>query len=158
VDVFGYAGASAPTRFMPFARHRSVADSVGFAERCEAVWIAGAAYPWAVLEKATGRFLGVIELRLSPPRADFGYIFREDSWGQGFATEAASAVVGWAIAQPSIFRVWATCHPDNSASAAVLRKVGFIHEATLENWEARPQLNERAGPSHCYAVAKRSAD
>jgi RimJ/RimL family protein N-acetyltransferase len=93
----------------------------------------------------------VIELRLSPPKADFGYIFGEASWGRGFATEAVCTVVAWAIAQPPIFRVWATCHPDNAASAAVLRKAGLSHEATLENWEARPQLGELAGPSHFYA-------
>jgi RimJ/RimL family protein N-acetyltransferase len=63
-------------------------------------------------------------------------------------------VVAWAIAQPAIFRVWATCHPDNAASASVLRKAGLSHEARLVNWEARSQLGEVAGPSDCYALIK----
>ena len=150
-DIFGYASAVPSTRFMPFPRHCNIAASLAFAERCESQWASGASFPWAVIEKASGRFLGVIELRLSPPKADFGYIFGEASWGRGFATEAVCTVVAWAIAQPPIFRVWATCHPDNAASAAVLRKAGLSHEATLENWEARPQLGELAGPSHFYA-------
>lgn len=151
-----YAGEVAPTRFMPFLRHRDVDDSAAFAERCENCWSSGAAFPWAIIERASGRFMGVIELRLSPPKADFGYILGEPFWGQGFATEAASTVVAWAIAQPAISRVWATCHPDNAASAAVLRKAGLSHEARLANWEARPQLGETAGPSDCYALTRLS--
>lgn len=146
-----YAGEPSPTRFMPFERHRDIADSVAFAERCESCWQSGSAFPWAVTETSSGQFLGV---RLSPPKADFGYILGEPFWGRGFATEAASAVVAWAIAQPSIFRVWATCHPNNTASAAVLRKAGLRHEAALANWETRPQLDEIAGPSDCYALTK----
>jgi RimJ/RimL family protein N-acetyltransferase len=149
-----YAGQDAPTRFMTFATHRDVADSLAFAERCEACWASGAAFPWAVTDKDAGTLMGVLELRLAPPKADFGYIFGEAFWGQGLASEAARAVVAWTIAQPAIFRVWATCHPGNAASAGVLRRAGLSHEARLTNWETRPQLGEVAGPSDCYALIK----
>nr|WP_295110074.1 GNAT family N-acetyltransferase [uncultured Caulobacter sp.] len=149
-----YAAEAAPTRFMPFVRHRDENDSLAFAQRCEDCWTSSSAFPWAIIEKISGRFMGVIELRLSPPKADFGYILGEPFWGRGFATEAASTVVAWAIAQHGIFRVWATCHPDNAASAAVLRKVGLAHEAKLANWEGRPQLSETVGPSDCYALTR----
>lgn len=149
-----YAGQAAPTLFMPFERHRDIAESVAFAARCEDCWKSGSAFPWAVIEKVSEKLIGVLELRLTPPKADFGYIFGEPFWGQGFASEAASVVVAWAIAQPAVFRVWATCHPGNAASAAVLRKAGLRYEATLANWEARPQLGEIAGPSDCYALIR----
>lgn len=152
--ILQYAGAIAPTYFMPFQRHRDIADSLAFAKRCEECWTSGSAFAWAIVERMSGDFLGVLELRLAPPKADFGYILAEACWGKGFATEAASAVVSWAIAQPPILRVWATCHPNNAASAAVLRKAGLSYETTLANWEARPQLDEAAGPSHCYALTR----
>jgi len=60
-------------------------------------------------------------------------------------------VVDWAYAQPEIFRVWATCHPDNLASIRVLEKAGLLQEGRLENWEARPQLGLLAGPSLVFA-------
>lgn len=126
-----YAGEAAPTLFMNFERHRDIAESLAFAERCEESWKSGSAFPWIVTEKSSGKLAGALELRLRPPKAEFGYIFGEPFWGRGLASEAASAVVAWAIAQPAIFRVWATCHPDNAASAAVLRKAGLAHEATL---------------------------
>lgn len=153
-----YAGEAEPTLFMTFKRHRNVAESMAFAERCEECWKSGLAFPWAVIEKNSGKLAGVLELRLSPPKADFGYIFGEPFWGHGFASEAASVVVAWAIAQPTIFRVWATCHPSNAASTAVLRKAGLNYEATLANWESRPQLGEIAGPSDCYALTKPQAN
>ncbi|WP_292227545.1 GNAT family N-acetyltransferase [Brevundimonas sp.] len=154
-DIFHlYAGKALPTHFMPFKTHGDVSESRAFAMRCQDCWRSGAAFPWAVTERATGRVLGNVELKLSPPQASIGYIFGEAFWGQGFASEAACAVVEWAIAQPEIYRVWATCHPDNLGSAAVLRKAGLDHEATLANWEARPQLGEVAGPSHMYARIK----
>jgi RimJ/RimL family protein N-acetyltransferase len=72
-----YAGEIAPTRFMTFATHRDVADSLAFAARCEACWASGVAFPWAVTDKDAGTLMGVLELRLAPPKADFGYIFGE---------------------------------------------------------------------------------
>lgn len=152
-----YAGKALPTYFMPFRTHQHLAESIAFAVRCQDCWRSGAAFPWAVIETASGRMLGNVELKLSPPQASIGYIFGDAFWGQGFASEAASAVIAWAIAQPEIYRVWATCHPDNLGSAAVLRKAGLRHEATLANWEARPQLGEVAGPSHMYALIKQTA-
>ena len=149
-----YASRELPTRFMPFMRHQGVEDSHAFAQRCVDAWTLGSAFPWAVTHKETWHLMGVIELRLQPPKADFGFILGEAYWRQGIATEAARAVVDWAKAQRSIFRVWATCHPENVASAAVLRKAGLSFEAALTNWEARPQLKEKAGTSHCYALSK----
>ena len=114
-------------------------------------WLSGSAFPWAITRKGEDGLVGVIELRLSVPKADFGYILNERVWGAGVASEAATVVADWALAQPGIFRIWATCHPDNAASAQVLKKAGLQLEATLANWEARPQLNEAAGASLSFA-------
>lgn len=146
-----YASCEAATRFMPFERHRQLSESLDFAERCARCWQDGSAYPWAITHATSGQFIGVIEIRLSPPTADFGYIIGEAFWGKGYTTEAARAVVDWARTLPDIHRIWATCHPDNHASAAVLRKAGLSFEAELPNWESRPQLGEVAGPSLLFS-------
>jgi [ribosomal protein S5]-alanine N-acetyltransferase len=86
---------------------------------------------------------------------DFGYILCRNNWGQGFATEAASCVVRRALALPPIFRVWATCHPANLASARVLEKSGLTYEGRLARWEPRPNLGEDAGDSLVYAATWR---
>ena len=150
----GYASREISTRFMNFARHESLAESEAWAARCVDCWNDGSAFPWTLKQRHTGAYIGNLELRVAPPKADFGYAICEDAWGQGYATEAASAVVRWALQQPEIFRVWATCHPENAASARVLEKSGLRFEACLANWEARPQLGELAGDSLAYVVTK----
>jgi [ribosomal protein S5]-alanine N-acetyltransferase len=153
--IFRYASDAQATRFMVFATHRDIAEARAFAQRCERCWQDGSAFPWAIMHGAD--FVGAIELRLRPPKADFGYILCRAFWGRGFASEAARAIVGWAMAQPAIFRVWATCHPDNVASARVLEKSGLRREARLAAWEPRPNLGEPAGDSLVYALTRACA-
>ena len=153
-DIFRYASDPEATRFMTFARQHTIAEAESFARRCAQCWQDGSAFPWRISERATGAFIGAIELRLKPPKADFGYILCPPHWRRGFASEAATAVVAWAMAQPEIFRVWATCHPDNIASARVLEKSGLSREGRLACWEPRPNLGEPAGDSLVYAATR----
>lgn len=152
--IFAYASDVENTRFMVFPRHRELADAETYARRCVACWQDGSAFPWAIVDRATGDLIGAIELRIRPPKADFGYILRRAFWRQGLMSEAAGAVVAWAIAQPSIHRVWATCAPDNVASARVLEKAGLGREARLACWEPRPNLGQPAGDSLVYALTR----
>jgi RimJ/RimL family protein N-acetyltransferase len=151
---FGYASSKDATRFMDWPRHTQLEQSVAFVAYCAQAWKIGSAFPWAVLKHSTGEFIGCLELRLAPPKADFGYIYCERFWRQGFGAEAAAAVVDWAFAQPEIFRVWAACSPDNFGSARVLEKAGLTLEARLENWSPRPQLGLLASPSLVFAKTK----
>ena len=56
---------------------------------------------------------------------DLGFRLARPYWGQGFATEAASAWVRLAFERLGIDRLTAFTHPSNVASVGVLRKVGF---------------------------------
>lgn len=51
--------------------------------------------------------------------------------GEGLATEAAAAVAKVAFESHEVDRVEIHCSPANVASAAIPRKLGFTHEATL---------------------------
>jgi RimJ/RimL family protein N-acetyltransferase len=153
-DIWRYASDPLATRFVIFPTHRELAESAAFARRCADCWTNGSSFPWAMVERASGDFVGAIELRLTPPKADFGYILCRAHWGKGFAGEAACAVVAWAIAQPAIHRVWTTVAPDNAASARVLEKAGLRLEARLAAWAARPNNGEVAGDSLVYALTR----
>ncbi len=63
--------------------------------------------------------------------ASLGYCFARAAWGQGYATEAAAALVGWAFDELSLNRVQAETDTRNVASARVLEKLGFVREGTL---------------------------
>ena len=56
---------------------------------------------------------------------ELGYGINPAYHNRGYATEAAQALVAWALEQPTVRRVTAECLEDNWASVRVLEKVGF---------------------------------
>lgn len=75
-----------------------------------------------------GRFIG--RAGLAPfertNEIELGFMLKQDMWGQGLATEAASAVARWAFTNLQIDQVIAFTHPENTASQRVLTKVGML--------------------------------
>jgi RimJ/RimL family protein N-acetyltransferase len=63
---------------------------------------------------------------------ELAYELLRRAWGQGYATEAAQAVLGWAAAS-GFGRVWATVWDWNAASRAVLAKLGFTETSRNES-------------------------
>jgi RimJ/RimL family protein N-acetyltransferase len=59
---------------------------------------------------------------------DLGFAFLPGFRRQGYALEAASAVLGWARDSRGIRRCLAIATPDNAASLALLARLGFHHE------------------------------
>jgi RimJ/RimL family protein N-acetyltransferase len=62
-------------------------------------------------------------------RAEIGYTVFTPYRGQGYAKEAASALVEWAFSQGES-EVYASVAPGNAPSLAVVRGVGFIETGT----------------------------
>lgn len=60
-------------------------------------------------------------------RMELGYWIGRPFWGRGYATEAASAALGWARAEWRRNVVWAGHFADNRASGQVLCKAGFLY-------------------------------
>lgn len=88
-----------------------------------------------VIERASdGEFLGWVTFNSWNPdfrSASLGYSLTQSAWGQGYATEAARAVLGWAFDAFDLNRVQAETDTRNVASARVLEKLGFQREGTL---------------------------
>ncbi len=74
---------------------------------------------------------------------EVGYGTITEFQGQGYATEAVSALTAWALSQPEISRVFAEALPDNVPSVRVLQKAGFAEagpgaEEGTRRFEAPP--------------------
>ncbi|GIM70110.1 N-acetyltransferase [Winogradskya consettensis] len=86
----------------------------------------------AVERKATKDVIGYCGLfdggRGTPEEPDLAFELLRRVWGQGYATEAARAVLEWARAS-GYERLWATVWDWNVASRRVLAKVGFTETA-----------------------------
>jgi RimJ/RimL family protein N-acetyltransferase len=90
--------------------------------------------PLAVELATTGEFLGDVSLTLGPPehrQAEMGFVFHPGHHGQGYATEAAAAVVALAFGAYDLHRVYGRLEARNLASARVLEKLGMRREAHL---------------------------
>lgn len=80
-------------------------------------------FAWSILRD--GRFIGTIGLHLLPDLLpELGYWLGEPFWGQGYATEAAIAVVAAARAA-GIPALRSRALLSNTGSRGVLRKAGF---------------------------------
>lgn len=137
-----YASDPAVAKYMTWKPHRSVDETIEFLRRCERVWIEGSAFPWCLWLKEDGTFAGLIEIRVHTSAVDLGYALARRWWRQGFMSEAVTSVVQWAFAQPTIYRVWATCDVENVASSRLLERVGMECEGVLRRWLVHPNLGE----------------
>jgi len=77
------------------------------------------------------KVIGTIGLRIAEERTarDFGYAMNCRYWNQGYATEAARAIIDVAFRRLNLHRVWATCDTRNVGSYRVLEKIGMRREA-----------------------------
>jgi [ribosomal protein S5]-alanine N-acetyltransferase len=92
-----------------------------------AAWNAGGFAPWAVIEKSSTRLIGHLGLRYLPEidETELLYLIDEPWWGKGFATEGGHAAVRFARDRLGARRLVAFALPENGASIAVMRKLGF---------------------------------
>jgi RimJ/RimL family protein N-acetyltransferase len=89
---------------------------------------------WLASQKSDGAAVGVAGLvrREGLDVPDVGYAFIPRVWGQGYAQEAAAAVLGYAKGPLGIEALAAITTPENFASMAVLRKIGFTYQGMIQ--------------------------
>jgi RimJ/RimL family protein N-acetyltransferase len=68
-------------------------------------------------------------------QVEVGYVFHPDSGGQGYATEATRALVDLAFDDLDAHRVFARTDARNTASAALLRRLGMRQAAHFREVE-----------------------
>jgi RimJ/RimL family protein N-acetyltransferase len=88
----------------------------------------------AVVRKHDDRLIGACTLELTDvPRreAALGYVYERAAWGQGYASEAARAMLAFGFGELGQQRIWATCAPDNIGSSRVLEKIGMQRKGYL---------------------------
>ncbi len=82
---------------------------------------------WAVVHRESNLLIGFAGLKYLTDRSevDIGYRLSPEYWGQGLATEAASAVMnyGWNVLELS--QIIGMVLPENTASVRVLQKLGM---------------------------------
>ena len=104
----------------------------------------GTAWRLALLDADTGRFLGSGALLpfVGPNALEVGYWIRTSESGRGLATRVAAALTSYAFRERGVERVEAWMKPGHTASAAVVRRLGFefLERRETSRAGAEPQL------------------
>jgi RimJ/RimL family protein N-acetyltransferase len=109
---------------------------------------------WAAEDRQSGAFLGDFGIgnmgrSIDPPLGDdpeAGWVLAPAAHGHGFATEAMSAVLGWADANLSHPRLSCIIHPENTPSLRVAEKLGFQRIAATQYHDKPTLILERLRP------------
>lgn len=99
---------------------------------------------WAVQRRDDGRLLGAAlligilgsgeDLPMRPSgETEIGWYLHPDVWGNGYATEAAGAVLRHAF-ESGLRTVLAVTYPQNTASQAVCGRLGMRHEGPTRRY------------------------
>ena len=96
-------------------------------------WAAGTGVTCAIATAGDGALVGAVGLSLKPRHAqgELGYWVGVPYWGQGYATEAARALVDFGFRTLGLHRVQARHLCRNPASGRVMQKIGMVLEGTL---------------------------
>lgn len=106
------------------------------------VWQRREVFIYGIWEHPSGCYTGEVYLANADwhvPSIEVGYFLLQDKTGQGYATEAARALVEAAFNQLGALRVDLQCAADNRASQRVAERLGF----TLEGRQRLRQRKKR---------------
>ena len=123
--VFQWAGDERVNTFMPYNKHRSPEDSRAWLKGLETL---ENEYQWGFVRKSDGLLMGSGGMRLHTDDGSwsFGYNFRFDCWGKGYATEVTGRMIGFIREKHDPERITAEHAVDNPASGRVMEKCGLF--------------------------------
>ena len=132
--VARYQGDPEVCRFLPYEPRGRATVAAKIAEWGERrrVEAEGDYLQLAVERREDGRLLGDVYFGLRSLQHELavvGWVFAPESRGQGYATEAARALLGLAFDSMGLHRVMAELDVRNAASAAVCGRLGMREEA-----------------------------
>jgi [ribosomal protein S5]-alanine N-acetyltransferase len=125
-------------RYLPPARRAETGEQ--YLARARKNLRTGTGYRFVARERTSRQFVAAVSLFDVHPEdrsAELGYALPRARWGQGYATEAVTAVLEWGFAVLGLHRVGAWVVEPNRASIAVLRRTGFRFEGRSREGAAR---------------------
>jgi ribosomal-protein-alanine N-acetyltransferase len=130
-------------RFIGDRGVRTEADALAYLEARILPGYAEHGFGAYVLERRdTGEAIGISSLvkRDSLDHVDLGYALLPEHFGRGYALEASEAVMRYAHVALGLNPLLAIVQADNSASIALLHKLGFAFEREYDDGRDRLQL------------------
>lgn len=126
-DLFAVYGNAGAMRYWSTLPHETVAVTAQMIERTLAA-DPGTHAEFAIVYN--GKVIGKVGLWQLP---EIGYVLHPDYWRRGFATEAVEAVIAHGFETLGLSQITADVDPENAASLAMLKKLGFAITGQAQN-------------------------
>lgn len=123
------------SKYMNWVPHSYVRDSINSIGKSISSYGEGKYYRWGIALKDNDALIGIIQLLSFDEKRNscsFAYMLNYDYWGNGYGTEALSAVIRFAFENMSVDAIEAEIYSDNIASAKVLEKCGMVYTQTIK--------------------------
>jgi ribosomal-protein-alanine N-acetyltransferase len=133
------------TRYLAWARHRELAETVAFLEKMRRSVDAGERHCYLVEDKTSGAALGFIDLALRLPFVEIGVVttHRHGLMRRAATLHALRRLIEWTLAQPVVSHVFAGTATNNLAHR-VLERLGFVRKAVVPHYAPQPNLGDKA--------------
>jgi len=108
--------------------HYSIRDAREFISRSRQGLKDGSKYNFSIILRESGKLIGgcgLDQIRIDHRNAHVGYWTAYPYWGNGYASEAASLLIGAGFRHLGLHRIHTGAIPDNHRSIRVLRRLGF---------------------------------
>ncbi|PYG49781.1 MULTISPECIES: GNAT family N-acetyltransferase [Pantoea] len=108
-------------------------------ERVQSRWQQYGFSWWAMREKESGEIVGACCLQHLANQdgapLEIGWRLNANYHGKGFATEAAQAIVKFAVEQVGVKYLVAVADPENAASQKVMQRLGMTYKAIEQHYD-----------------------
>lgn len=124
------------TRFLRWNAHTSVDDTKKMIQQWIDHYSNDATYYWGIYLK-DGEMIGSIGVTITSEHdcsGSLGYKIGSRWWNQGYASEAAKAVIEYMFSNTDIERIDAFSSVKNAASGKVMEKIGMQYEGLLRHY------------------------
>lgn len=96
---------------------------------------------WLIELKDTGEIVGTCGFQLIRQGVrEFGYVLGRRWWGRRLMAEVVDLLLAEMTSDPTVRRISAICHVNNTRSARVLERAGLSREARLVRHKLFPNL------------------
>lgn len=121
-DIFEYSSKPEVNRYLTIAPPEKLADTqAGIVN----YFIPSRLVTWGLVDKATSKLIGHIELHVNGDQGDFGWVLHPQFWGQGLVPEAAKILRNFAFDELNLAVLVATHDAENPKSGRVMAKIGM---------------------------------